>query len=103
MQSKCRESRLIVMLAAFCTFGPSALSASADNNDGATLPPPVKKSSQASPARSQPGDDRPGDKSKNDMGSPKGDGHNGGMMPPPSASWRWFVNANARFDYSKFD
>jgi Spy/CpxP family protein refolding chaperone len=99
MQSKCKEkeSKLLVAKGVFgclslilvSTFGPIeffAPSAFADNNDGATLPAPVKKSQTAPPAaRPQSGDDHANDKSKNaEMGPPRnGDGRNGGMMPPP--------------------
>lgn len=96
MQSKCKESRLLAKVASGCvslflvnTFGPFGFfvpSAFADNNDGATLPAPVKKSQpMPTAARPQPGDDHSNDKSKNaDMGPPRnGDGRNGGMMPPP--------------------
>jgi Spy/CpxP family protein refolding chaperone len=90
MQSKCKELKPLVTRVTFgCLslffvntfFAPSAF---ADDNDGATLPAPVKKSQpSASVARPQSSDDHLPDKSKNaEMMPPRfGDGRNG--SPPP--------------------
>jgi Spy/CpxP family protein refolding chaperone len=94
MQSKCKEFKLLVTRVTFgclsltfaIAFSPFTPVALADNNDGATLPAPVKKIQSPAPAvRPQPGDDHLPDKSKSpDMGPPRnGDGRSGGMMPPP--------------------